>query len=261
MTFRQLTRSCFRVLGAVTLALTTLLLGCGGQSYNCGPGAPPCGTKSDQHCYGTVSWTGSFTGFSMELTAVALTSGDGFVDDEGWLVDYPGGSENGMSWVETGQINEGVNTDFSTDYFWAYGTDWCHPDEQFTWFDLGPVAQNDLTNNTWIAYKINQDPTTPSTWNITISYAQTGVVLFSETAPGVSMNPNTVTEGQELQGTNSAEAKLAFFGSNAFYKGATKTYWTTDGTVASGNPPHAGWWPGSKASETGNGGLFFTWCC
>lgn len=257
MTLCQLTRSCFCNPRAAAIAFATLLLGCGGQSYNCGPGAPPCGTKSDQHCYGTVSWSGSFTGFSMELTAVALNSGDGFIDDEGWLVDYPGGSENGMSWVETGELNEG----FSTDYFWAYGEDWCQGNQQFNFFDLGPVAQNDMDNNTWIAYQVRQDSTTPTNWNVTISYAQTGVVLFSDTAPGVSMSPNAVNEGQELQGTNSAEAKLAFFGDNAFYKGSTKTYWTSDGTVTSGNPPTANWWPGSKASETGNGGLFFTWCC
>ena len=259
MTLRQLNGSCFGVSGAVAIALASLLLGCSGQSYNCGPGAPPC-TTTDQHCYGIVDWTGSPTGFSMELTAVALTPGDGFIDDEGWLLYYPG-SIVGMSWVEAGEINEGGSTGFSTDYFWAVGTNWCTSDQYFMFYDLGPVAQSDLNNNTWIAYKINQDSTTPSTWNVTISYAQGGQVLFNEAATDNPMTPNTVQEGQELQGTNSAEAPYAFFGYNAFYQGSTKSFWTTDGSVSSGNPPHAGWWPSSKPSQTSNGGLFFTWCC
>jgi hypothetical protein len=246
--------------GAAIAFLAFVFAGCTGTSYNCGPGAPPCNTSSDQHCYGQVTWSGSANGFSMELTAVSLNPGDGFIDDEGWLVDYPGGAENGMSWVETGELNEG----FSTDYFWAYGEHWCQDAQQFMFFDLGPVAPADLTNNTWIAYQVQQDSKTPSTWNVTISYAQTGQVLFSEAATGVSMSPNTVIEGQELQGTTGASAKLAFFSYNEISHGGTESFESNPGTVASGNPPHAGWWPDSDPTQTygsGIGGIFFTWCC
>jgi hypothetical protein len=258
---REFTQRYFELSRAIVATiLIGSLVGCTGQSYNCGPGAPPCNTSSDQHCYGVVSWTGSFTGFSTELTAVALTSGDGFVDDEAWLVDQPA-SEVGMAWVEAGEINEGIDTLNNTDYFWAYGLDWCQPDEQFMWYDLGAVAKADINKATWIAYEFRQDDTTPTKWNITISYADSGKVLFKEHATGISMKPNTAEEGQELQGTTGAEAKLAFFSQNTTYNGSSKKVRTDNGTVLSGNPPHAGWWTDSKPSQTNFGGLFFTWCC
>jgi hypothetical protein len=259
MNLRQLTgkRPGKSASTAIVATLASVLLSCGGQSYNCGPGAAPC-TATSQHCYGIVDWSGTPTGLSTELTAVALTSGDGFVNDEVWLWQVVGTESYATgSWVEAGEIN----VYGSPDYFWAEGKNFCTPDQYFMWYDLGPIAQNDLNNNTWIAYKINQDSKTPSMWNVTISYAQTGQVLFNEAATEHPMTPNTVQEGQELQGTNSAEAPGAFFAYNAFYQGSIKSFWTTDGSVSSGNPPHGGWWPGSKPSQTSNGGLFFTWCC
>jgi hypothetical protein len=75
------------------------------------------------------------------------------------------------------------------------------------------------------------------------------------------MTPNTVIEGQELAGSNSAQAPLAFFSYSAVYNGSTKTLRSADGTVRADHPPNANWWSGNKPSQTSTGGLFFTDCC
>lgn len=235
-------------IGAAAVVLASVLSGCGGQSYS-------CGTGSGGHCYGTVSWSGTPTGFSMELTAVALTSGDIFVDDEGWLIDYfaPGDPLSGAYWVEAGEINEG----FGTEYFWANNTE----SGGFMSYDLGPVSQSDISAGNWIAFKINQDSKTPSQWNITISRPETGTVLYSQASTDNPMTPNTVIEGQELAGSQNAQAPLAFFSYNAVIQGSTTTVQTQDGTVRADHPPNAGWFGTDTPSQSANGGIFFTDCC
>jgi hypothetical protein len=192
----------------------------------------------------------------MELTAVPLTSGDNFIDDEGWLIDYfaSGDPTKGAYWVETGETNDGVGTE----YFWA--------ENKLYWgymqYDLGPVSQHDLNHGTWIAYKVDQDSKTPSTWNVTISDAKTGSVLFTGQSTGNSMSPNTVIEGQELAGSQGAQAPIAFFSQNAIIHGKKTTIQTSDGTPTANHPPTADWFPGNnKPSQTTNGGIWFTDCC
>ncbi len=51
-----------------------------------------------------------------------------------------------------------------TYYFWAYGVDGI----EIMGYPLGPVAQSDLERANWNAYRINQDASTPSTWNVNI---------------------------------------------------------------------------------------------
>lgn len=250
MTFRPLPGRAFRTTAIETAAgaLACLLSACGGQSYS-------CGTPDANHCYGTVSWNGTPTGLSMELTMVPLTSGDIFIDDEAWLIDYfaSGNPLSGAYWVETGIWNEG----YGTDYFWANNV----PTWGFMSYDLGPVAQADLDRANWIAFKINQNAQTSSQWDVTISRPSNGSVLFSQSSTGNPMTPNTIIEGQELAGSQNAQAPLAFFGNSAFIQGGTTTLRTNDGTVRADHPPNAGWWPLSKPSQTTNGGLFFTDCC
>jgi hypothetical protein len=244
----------------VILALTCVLPGCSGQSYS-------CGTADTNHCYGIVNWTGSYSGVSTEMTVVPLASGDIFVDDEEWLVDYfsTGDALSSAYWVETGIWNEG----FGTDYFWANNT----ANAGFMSYDLGPVSQADLNADAQIVFTLHQDSATPSQWNVTIS-RPAGPVLFMEASTDNPMTPNTVIEGQELAGSSGAEAQLAFFEKNAFFQGNTKTIQSTDGTVCVGEattsvpcpskspPPMAGWWPTLAPSvSSSDGGYFFTWCC
>lgn len=234
---------------AILLIAAALLAGCYGQSYSCGPpGAPTTSTTGT--CYGTVSWSGysvTPTGLSMELTAVTLTGGDGWVHEKARLVDNstPGG------WVEVGELNEGS----ATDYFYAYTSS-----ELGLWaVDLGPA--DGLNTNAWTKYEINQDSKTPSTWNITISRVSDGTVLATGKATDDPMTPDTVIEGLELDGHHNAQAPLAFFAHNQVIQGSKKTYQTSDGSIRSDNPPTAGWWDDLKPSTTTNGGQLQTNCC
>lgn len=259
MTFRQLTRSRLGAwaIGAAVIGLASMLSGCGGQSYS-------CGDASGNHCYGTVTWSGNPAGFFMNMTAVPLTSGDIFIDDEGWLVDFI--SSTNYAWVEAGEENVNVayyGGEGATYYFWAYGA----AGQETMGYELGPVAQSDLDHANWIAYRVNQDATTPSTWHVNIWQEATGTMLYNESVDN-PMTPQTLIEGQELAGTNGAQAPLAFFDDNSYLQSSKTVFQTTDGFVCKGPspacpgaPPNAGWWFNSKPSETSNGGLFFTDCC
>jgi hypothetical protein len=242
--------------GAAAVAAAGLLSGCPGGTYSCGDAV-------SNHCYGTVSWSGSPNGVFTNLTAVPLTSGDIFIDDEAWLVDYGSG---GTTWVEAGEENVALGYyggDGTTHYFWAYGA----AGGVFMGYPLGPVSQSDLDHASWNAYRINQDSTTPSTWHVDIWEAGTGTPLYNESVDN-PMTPTTVIEGQELAGSSNAQAPIAFFNDNSVFSGSKETYQTTDGSVCKGPspscpgaPPNAGWWFSSKPSETTDGGMFFTDCC
>jgi len=262
MQFSRLTRLIsWPSIAVAAIALTFVLPGCSGQSYS-------CGTPGANHCYATVNWTGSFSGVSTEMTVVPLSSGDIFVDDEEWLVDYfsTGDALTSSYWVETGIWNEG----YGTDYFWANNT----ANDGFMSYDLGPVSQADLNADAQIVFTLHQDSATPSQWNVTIA-RPAGTVLFTAASTDNPMTPNTVIEGQELAGSSNAEAPLAFFEQNAFFQGNTKTIQSTDGTVCVGPattsvpcpnpkqpPPMGGWFPSlAPTVPSSDGGYFFTWCC
>jgi hypothetical protein len=258
MTLRLLARSCLGAWAAEPLALAAaiFLFGCGGQSYS-------CGDASGGHCYGTVSWSGSPTGLFMNLTAVPLTSGDIFIDDEAWLIDY---TSAGATWVEAGEENVNISYyggEGGTYYFWAYGVD----NEEIMGYPLGPISQSDLDHATWNAYRINQDASSPSTWDVKIWEPASGTTLYSESVSN-PMTPTTVIEGQELAGSSDAQAPLAFFNDNSVFQGSKESYQTTNGLVCKGvspscpgAPPNAGWWFNSEPPQIGNGGIFFTDCC
>jgi len=239
---------CDRLARALIIVVAALAASCGGQSYS-------CGSPSSGHCYGTVEWDGGFTGFAMELTPVTLTSGDIFVDDEGWLVDYfaPGDPIKGAYWAEAGEINEG----FGTDYFWAQNT----KSGGFSYTDLGAVDPSDISAGNWIAFTIKQSETTSDRWNVIISRASTGATLFSAQSTSNPMSPNAIIEGQELAGSSNAKAPLALFSENQAIHGSSISFQTADGSVTDDRPPNAGWFGASKPSQTSNGGYFFTDCC
>jgi hypothetical protein len=229
-------------LGAALLMVAAGIAGCAGQSYS-------CGTADANHCYGTAAWTGSPTGFSMEQTPVSLTSGDIFVDDEGWLVQEQPNPDD-TSWVETGEENEYGE---GTVYFWADSTGGTGG---FMTYFLGPVTQS-----AWVAYQVRQDAKVPSQWAVTISDAASGTVLYAEQAVGNPMTPNTVIEGQELAGQQDAQAPLAFFSENEIFHGSAETMTTSNGTVRADRPPNAGWLGTDTPAATNDGGTFFTDCC
>lgn len=240
---------CKLAISLAAVALCTLLVGCPGQSYS-------CGTADANHCYGIVTWSDNVTGLSMELTAVDLTSGNIFIDDETWLIDYfaSGDPNSGAYWVEAGETNDGLGTEY---FFAENKTYW-----GFQSYDLGAVAPSDIHAGNWIAFKIEQDSKDTTQWNVTISRAKDGTVLFTGQSTENPMTPNTVIEGQELAGSSGAQAPLAVFSDNRVVKAGKSKVQTNDGTVRRDNPPNADWFPGNnKPSQTSNGGLFFTDCC
>jgi hypothetical protein len=200
----------------------------------------------------------------MELTPVSLNSGDIFIDDEGWLIDYGPSPGSPMSWVEAGIEN--VNALYygstgTTNYFWAYGLNYGSPTGVFMEYPLGAVSPSDISRGSWIAFQIKQHPKKAATYDVTISEAASGTPLYTESCASCSMTPNTILEGQELAGSSNAQAPLAFFSYNSSITGSSTTIQSSDGTVTAAHPPNAGWFPGNKPSETSNGGMFFTDCC
>jgi hypothetical protein len=261
MTFRHSTTQRLRqsFLGVTACALALLLSACSGKTYS-------CGNSSTNHCYGIVSWTDTADGFSLQMTPAPLTSGDISIDDEGWLIqNYVPDCPGAACWVETGVDNTNLtqsNGFGTTVYFWGSGTAASGPQ----YYYLGDVPPGDFKQ--WIQFDVRQDSKTPSTWNVTISRPASGEVVYKAACTENLMAPNTVIEGQELAGTNDAQAPIVFFTHNAEIKGSKKTDWTTDGTVClgpspacPGPPPNAGWWAGEKPSTSPHGGTFFTDCC
>jgi hypothetical protein len=232
---------------ALAIVLVTALSGCGGQGYS-------CGNPAENHCYGIVTWPGVSTGLSTAITAVSLTSGDGLVNDEAWLVDDEHSTSGAEYWVEAG---EGTDDTGSTNYFWAEDT----PGSGYMSYELGPVEESDTRNGAFIAYSISQDAAVSNQWDITVSRAATGQMLYSVQSTQNSMTPNKVDEGLELAGQQNAQAPFAFFSRNMEINGAKETPRSDDGTVREDLPPTANWFGNATPSNSNNGGLFFTYCC
>ena len=262
MTLRTTTRKRLytSLMGGTALALAILLVGCSGQSYS-------CGDASGNHCYGIVTWSGSPTGFSLQMTPAPLTSGDIGIDDEAWLVqNFVPACPGGACWVETGEDNTNptyANGYGSTIYFWASGT----ADAGFMFYYLGDVPKSDYGN--WVQSR--SEPGFENAFHVGRYHLQARLgreVVYRQACTDNPMTPNTVIEGQELAGTNDAQAPIVFFTHNAEIKGSKKTDRTSDGTVCKGHspacpgaPPNAGWFGNETPSKSPNGGLFFTDCC
>jgi hypothetical protein len=234
------------------ILVTAVISACGSQKYSC----------VAQHCYAMVTWTGNPTGFSMEETPVPLTSGDGHVSDEGWLLQCQPGPIQNCTWVETGEVND---KNSGTNYFWANNV----PPYGFMAYPLGPVAQSD-EQGTYIAFQVRQDPQTPTQWDITISRPASGTVLYSVQAAGIPMTPSAVEEGLEIEGSQGAQAPLAFFAKSEVFQGSAEHLRTSNGVVTSDDPPNGGWLgsdtPANQNSPDSQnhpyrGGVFVTDCC
>jgi hypothetical protein len=176
------------------------------------------------------------------------------VNDEAWLVDDQVSTSGAEYWVEVG---EGTDDTGATNYFWAENT----PTSGFMSYELGPVEQSDTRNGAFIAYRISQDAAVSSQWDIVVSRAATGQMLYSVQATQNSMVPNKVEEGLELAGQQDAQAPFAFFTQNMEINGAKETPRTDNGTIRQDLPPTANWFNNAMPSNSNNGGLLFTYCC
>lgn len=217
------------------------------------------------HCYGVNTWLGSVTGSFTVIDVVNLASGDGAVDNEMWLADnnldgskqclVQQGDSNGKCWVEAGYYHASGN---SERWFWAdlrpvgggcYGS--CY----FLEHDEGILNSGDYNNVVDITITANG---TAKQWSVSVSGGATG---FNATSVDNVMSPNRIDIGQELIGTQGANAPHANYQDNTWIKNG-EHYQTVDGTFNYGgtpyNPPWSGWNQNQRPSNSPYGGVRYT---
>jgi hypothetical protein len=239
------------------------------------PNGYNCGTLSSGHCYAiTDFFDGKPKAYpadqSSEIfgyrTSISVTNqmarGDGFIDDEMWLLAF-----NGPGWIEAGYMYDF----FGQGYFWAEN------DENtgiFVSHSVGPVSpgrddyvlveilnngSNKKTSDQFLVVLVasNAAGTTTMAWD-------SGAVTNAMWSAG-SDQFALVNFGQELAGSQGALAGLAVFVNNSWMD--SNGIWrlqTADTTVDIASPPYGGWiqTPSSSLqSSQPNGGTFFTECC
>src|ERR1035438_5345135 len=257
----------FRVLRVPPLAsvwLCALSLSCltaCNSTYNCwGP-----------HCYGTAAWDGqSPSVISLEATVklVPLNGGDGFVDDEVWVIDRndtncTNVTQNifNLCWIELGAVAGPAwfPNDSATHLFWAENrpTSPGNP-SAFFFHTLANPSSGELSSH--VDYAITRDAR-PVSGNGWIIAATTSSNQYVATTTNSMAPPASIEIGQELYGSSGASAPKADFAATAV--GTDAGVWdnnevTTDGNVTSDNPPNGSW---QLSPAKGGGGIFITQCC
>jgi hypothetical protein len=218
-----------------------------------------------QHCYGVNTWLGSVTGSFTVIDVVNLASGDVSVDNETWLIDnnsnrseqciFAPGDDNNACWVEAGYVR------FSGDserWFWAdlrpMGGG-CFNHCYYIEHDEGILNSGDYNNVVDITIMANG---TAKQWSVSVGGHVTG---FNATSVDNTMSPNRIDIGQELAGTQGANAPHANYQDNTWIKNG-EHYQTVDGIFNYGgtsyNPPWAGWNQNQRPSNSPYGGVWYT---
>lgn len=224
-------------------------------SYNCN------GNGLDtQHCYGTNTWHGSVNGSYTDVNVVSLAGGDGGIDNEMWLVDTthtcyvdPGNQGQTYCWVEGGYVRRGNESEI---WFWADDRlcSGCYYIEH----DSGQLLSGDYGSGAAITIVKNASA---GKWDVTI-YGNSSRYTGQSTSN--NMTPNYIQIGQELYGTNSANAPTASYEQNSWdaTNGTGWHYQTNNGNFnglnsgAPYNPPWSGW--RTQPSSSSTGGLWYT---
>jgi hypothetical protein len=244
-----------RALAMLCLAAALPLLTSCNNTYNC----------SSPHCYGRVDWENlKPAAVSLEATVklMPMNGGDGFVDDEIWMVDS--GNANcgnyGMCWLELGALaGPAWFSDDATHLFWAENRPAAGGNSAgFFFHPLATPSGNEL--NSHVDYVITRDarPVSGDGWIIA---ATTSANQYVATTNNALNSPTRVQIGQELYGTSGASAPIVDFDATAV--GTSTTVWdnvevSTDGGIESDSPP-IGYWQLSPSA--GAGGIFITRCC
>jgi hypothetical protein len=229
----------------IVLVLTTRCIG--GQPA---PEGYSCGGPSTGHCYAIASIGDHLTGFRSTIGVIANAKpGDGFVNNEFWLINYSG---NG-GWIEIGYQ---VNTVELPKYFWAV----LDPDTGiFTNHNMDTIPQEEVgTRVTFDIHQIAEDTFAISVDGSKTHYSTTVQVnLWNGTYGGY------IHIGQELSGSKDAIASLAIFVENQVYDSNFHHHYATevdrplDETLD--RPPYGGWM--QKPTQDNKGGVFSTYCC
>jgi hypothetical protein len=226
---------------------------------------PDSYTCTDTHCYALAEWSAQalqtccLAGDEVDISYTDLFGGDGFVDNEMWLVQHNNpqcvdllNNINDLCWVEVGMISE---PDFfsGTHYFWAD----MRPGDVFWFHDLGPVPNADKTAQTPTGFFISQ----PFLNEFQVAIISLQGTLIFENSTNNTMVPDRVEMGQELYGTSGAHsAGAADYTFLTYYSGQFGLpIGVTSSTQLSGSPPFFSWIH-QPAGENG-GGEFQTQCC
>lgn len=241
-------------------AASALLAGCN-ATYNC----------SSPHCYGTALWDGETPSVvSLETTVklVPLNGGDGFVDDEMWVVDRNDANCSNATlgiqsqcWIEMGALaGPAWFTDTATHLFWAENrpASTAGGASAFYFHVLANPNSEELSSHA--DYVITRDarPVTGNGWIIAATTASNQYVATTQNS---MTPPQRIIIGQELYGSEGASAPSADFDATAVgtdpnqYDNAEVT---TSGLVTSDSPPTASW---QLPPSSGAGGVFITRCC
>jgi hypothetical protein len=226
-------------------------------TYNCPDSA---------HCYAVAEWSAQalqtccLAGGEVNISYTDLSGGDGFVDNELWLVQH-GNAQcinlllniPDVCWVEVGMIAE--PSQFSgTRYFWADNT----PALGFAFHPLGLVPSLDQNPQTPDGFFITADG--PDTYQVAIIGLQTNSALIFAYSTNNAMTPDTLEMGQELYGTNGARsASFADYSFLTYYSGEFGlNISTTPSTQRSDSPPVFTW---INVPSNTIYGEFHTQCC
>ncbi len=242
-----------------------VLVGCN-TTYKCPNGA---------HCYGEVKFpTAGVQGMITTVDVDHMTdTGDGFVDNEMWIVDRGNAACGGTCWVETGYVADnnaiigdgGSASGIDLHFFWADS----RPNSTFIYHDFGLVPDN------YFGHKVNFLilKKSTNTWTVNIQPVSiAGAATLAGTSTNNAMTPQSAEMGQELAGTKGASANPVNYTGTGI-KGSRPTGITvtgvpifqvvtvsTDGNVTNANPPTGAWIIAPSAANA-NGGKFQTHCC
>ena len=219
-----------------------------------------------QHCYGENTWLGSILGTFTVIDVVNLASGDVSIDNETWLIDnnlngskqciFEPGYTNGKCWVEAGYWHGSGN---SERWFWAdlrpQGGG-CYQHCYYIEHDEGILNSGDYNNVVDVTIVTNG---IANQWSVQVLGHVTG---FNATSIDNTMSANRIDIGQELAGTQRANAPHANYQDNEWYNGNGPHYQTVDGQFnyvgASYNPPWSGWNQNQRPSNSPYGGVWYT---
>ncbi len=220
-----------------------------------------CGNAGSGHCYAKVYWTGATAGAYSAIDVVDLNCNPldcynwsqggelGFIDNEMWF------SQDNSYWVEAGYTTYSTSiTSTINDYYWA---DY-RPNLGYSEHYLSTVPSGDYGYA--VDIQINKDPSFSNEFDVNL-WSNTWSSLNLST--NNTMAANKIWEGQELAGTEGAEAPAAYI-TDAEWQSVNNGTWhyqTTSGTNGDNNVNvDEGYWY-IVPNGSNHGGEWEDYCC
>lgn len=210
-----------------------------------------CGNTHNGHCYSEATLGDHFTGFTTTMSVVKnFHGGDGFITNEFWLSNYNG--VNG--WIEVGVSSTEISGGNGNEYFYAF----LDPETAlFHHFTISPVPDDEIGSR--VVLDVHQ--IADNTFSVSVKGSKTNFTNTIQVHLWDGFYGGSIKIGQELAGSNGAQASLTEFVENKFYKGSTLRYVDELNLPSEsiGQPPYGGWL--EKPTSTNKGGIYSTYCC